>query len=310
MQHMLLDLAPEKPEIRRRTEAIRAEFESLIPKVTSDVSDDQPVPIQQTNKDIQLPLWSNSYRGVPNSVLRSALFPAIQGKGRKYLKRVHLKTHQGIEIHFTGMQLDQSDLDVWEHSLHLARQHPLGTECHFSARSFLKDIRRSTGKRDYEWLKDSFGRLAGAVVDITHGDLTYFGTLINGGLHHKTENYYWLSLNPNMVTLYAAGYWTAINWEQRQDLRRKPLALWLHGYYASHANPYPLKVATLRDLSGSSTHELRRFKQNLSNALDALKNAGAITSWHINNNLVHVRTTTRAIKSATPPPLNSRAPKP
>lgn len=286
-------------ELESNPHPLKEEFESLIPSLT-------PTQTVQTQA-VQLPLWSNNYRGVPNSVLRSALFPAIQGKGRKYLKRVHLKTHQGIDIHFTGMQLDQSDLDVWEHSLHLARQHPLGTNCHFSARAFLLDIRRSTGKRDYEWLKDAFGRLAGAVVDITHGDLTYFGTLINSGLHRKTqsESHYWLSLNPDIVTLYSSGYWTAINWEQRQELRRKPLALWLHGYYASHTNPYPLKVSTLRDLSGSSTNELRRFKQNLSNALEAVRNTGAIIRWNIKKNLVYVQTPDRPNRTVAPPLLKS-----
>ena len=282
----------------RRTQALKAEFEALVPSTRKT-----PVPTKPTNDTFQLPLWSDNHRGVPNSVLRSALFPAIQGKDRKYLKDVQLNTQQGIEIRFTGMQLDQSDLDVWEHALHLARHHPLGTECQFSARSFLKHIHRSIGHRDHKWLKETLQRLATALVDITHGDLAYFGTLIQGGFRHKGQNYYWLQLNPKIVQLYTAGYWTAINWEQRQELRRKPLALWLHGYYASHFDPYPLKVETIRNLSGSSTRQLRAFKQKLTTALDVLQKTGAITDWHITNNLVHVKTPPRKNASAAQPPL-------
>ena len=61
-------------------------------------------------------------RGVPNSVLRGALFAAVQGKNRVAMKAELLAVQKGMEIRFTGWQLDQSDLDVWEQALHLALQ--------------------------------------------------------------------------------------------------------------------------------------------------------------------------------------------
>ena len=56
---------------------------------------------------VQLPLWPKVKRAVPS-------FAAIQGRGRRYMKGELLAAQRGIEIRFTGMQLDQSDLDVWE----------------------------------------------------------------------------------------------------------------------------------------------------------------------------------------------------
>jgi hypothetical protein len=94
---------------------------------------------------IRLPLWPESARGAPNDILRSALFAAIQGKGRAFLKQRLIVAYDGNQIKYTGEQLDQSDLDVWEHVLHLARQHPLGTVCQFKGGAFLKAIGRSTG---------------------------------------------------------------------------------------------------------------------------------------------------------------------
>jgi hypothetical protein len=79
----------------------------------------------------------------------------------------------------------------------------------------------------------------------------------------------------------AAAGWTAIDWQQRQELRGKPLALWLHGYYATHAKPLPVKVETLRNLSGSKTAALFKFRQQLRKALGELKAIGAIASWQI-----------------------------
>jgi hypothetical protein len=91
---------------------------------------------------------------------------------------------------------------------------------------------------------------------------------------------YRVCVDPDMAKLYAAG-WTAIDWRRRQELRGKPLALWLHGYYSSHAKPLPVKVGTLRNLSGSKTAALFKFRQQLRKALDELKAIGAIASWQI-----------------------------
>src|SRR5207244_9741357 len=84
----------------------------------------------------QLPLWPEPARGVPNDVLRSALFAAIQGKEREFIKHRLIAAYEGNRIEYTGEQLEQSDLDVWEQVLHLARQNPLGTVCHFKGGAF------------------------------------------------------------------------------------------------------------------------------------------------------------------------------
>ena len=80
--------------------------------------------------------------------------------------------------------------------------------------------------------------------------MAYFGPLIEGGLRDEVTGLYILKLNPDLVKLYGAGMWTAIDWEQRQALRRKPLVLWVHGFYSSHADPYPMKIEKLMQLSG------------------------------------------------------------
>ena len=38
-----------------------------------------------------------------------------------------------------------------------------------------------------------------------------------------------LEINPKLAKFYGPTQWTQIDWEQRQRLRGKPLALWLHG---------------------------------------------------------------------------------
>ena len=241
-------------------------------------------------KVIQLPLWSEPKRGAPNVVLRGALFAAIQGKGRAAMLRKELIAAQrGITIRYTGWQLDQSDLDVWEQALHLARTQALGTQCRFTEKGFLKALGRQTGKSDREWLRSAFARLTATAVEISDGHRTYGGSLLEFYRDEDTGRTV-LEINPKLAALYGRTQWTQIDWEQRQWLRGKPLALWLHGFYASHAAPHPLSVAYLHKLSGSQTKQLWKFKQNLTQALRYLEAAGAIRGFTIKDDLVHVWT--------------------
>lgn len=243
----------------------------------------QPEPLPRRAQVIQLPLWPEPARGTPNSFLRSALFAAIQGKTRRALKGELLGAQKGYSVKFTGWQLDQSDLDVWEQAIHLARMHPLGTECTFRANAFLKAIGRSNGKKDYTWLNDSFTRLVACAVEIRNGKKVFTGGLLDWVMRDEETGIYRLGLNEKTILLYGAADWTALEWSQREALKGKPLALWLHGFYATHAQAYPMKVETLQELSGSGNKEKRLFKRRLKEALNLLVAIGCIISWKIND---------------------------
>ena len=95
----------------KRSESIENKLESLRKSVAH----------REKNAVVQLPLWPEPKRGAPNSFIRSALFAAIQSKDRQFLKEAVLASQDGITIKYTGEQLNQSDLDVWETIVHLAR---------------------------------------------------------------------------------------------------------------------------------------------------------------------------------------------
>ena len=239
-------------------------------------------------KVIQLPLWPEAKRGAPNAVLRGALFAAVQGKGRIAMERVILAAQDGITIRYTGWQLTQSDLDVWEQALHLARTQALGTECHFIEKGFLQGLGRQSGKSGRDWLRSAFARLTATAVEISDGRRTYGGNLLEFYREEDTGRTV-LEINPKLAPFFGRSQWTQIDWEQRQRLRGKPLALWLHGFYATHAAPHALTVEYLHKLSGSQTKQLRYFKKNLTQALRDLQAAGAIKAFKIQDDLVHVR---------------------
>jgi len=237
---------------------------------------------------IQLPLWPEPKRGAPNAVLRGALFAAVH-KDRRYMDRELLAAQRGITIRFTGKQLDQADLDVWEQALHLARTQVLGTRCRFTEKGFLKALGRQSGKGGRDWLRSAFARLGASLVEISDGRRTYGGSLLEFYRDEDTGRTV-LEINPKLAPFFGPTRWTQIDWEQRQRLRGKPLAVWLHGFYASHTAPHALTVEYLHKLSGSQTKQLKHFKQNLAQALRDLEITGAIRGFTIQDDRAHVQT--------------------
>lgn len=237
----------------------------------------QAVAEQKQEVQPQLPMWGERIRGVPNSVLRSALFTATKRGKRQYFEGVQIASVDGVTVVFTGPRLDQADLDVWEQCLHLARTEGLGNTIQFTAYGFLKAIGRDTGKAQREWLKGAFRRLRTSDVELSDGKRTFFGTLISHGQKNEETEKYELVLNPKIASLYNDDGWTGQDWEQRKKLMGKPLALWLHGFYSSHAKPYDYKIDTLYKLCGSEAKEMKEFKRTLSESLPHLCEA---TGWN------------------------------
>jgi hypothetical protein len=244
---------------------------------------------REASQTIQLPLWPEPKRGTPNSFIRSALFAAIQSKDRVFLKEATLASQQGIAVKFTGEQLNQEDLTVWETLAHLARQHPLGQICEFSAHSLLKSLGMHTGLSQHKQLHSTIIRLTACAVQITHEGKTYFGPLVKSGLKDELTSHYRIELNRELIRLFGDNQWTALDWQQRQQLRGKHLSQALHAFYSSHKQPFPVKLDTLRGYVGSKNQQRAGFKSKLRIALDELVEIGFLRDYEIVDDILSVR---------------------
>lgn len=244
---------------------------------------------REKNAVVQLPLWPEPKRGAPNSFIRSALFAAIQSKDRQYMKEALLASQDGIVIKYTGEQLNQSDLDVWETIVHLAREQPLGTFCSFTAHGLLKALGLPTGNSQHKQLHSTIIRLTACAVEVTHEGKTYFGPLIKSGAKDDMTRHYGVELNKGIIRLFGENQWTALDWQQRQNLRGQPLAQALHAFYSSHKQPFAVKLETLKAYTGSRNKQAASFKRQLKIALQELVDVGFLASFELDDNLVHVR---------------------
>lgn len=249
---------------------------------------------------VQLAFWADTRRGAPNAVLRAAMFCAGKPTNeRKIFKEYTLEVLGPYTITYTGPQLYQSDLDVCLELWHRCRLRPLGTETEFQVGSFLKSLKRSTGKSDYTALVSTFRVLAATTIEVARRDEKgrlrgYIGHLVDSLAYDEATGRWHVSLNPKIAGLFAPTEHTWLQASARLELGRGYLAKWLHGYFSSHERPHPISVQRLRDLSGSTAGRLRKFRENLRVALAEVARVetaeGRRFEWRLDDeDLVHVR---------------------
>ena len=267
----------------------------------------QPVPA----KVVQLPLWPEAVRGVPNGILRSALFGAIARGKRRYIDGEQLASVEGVQVIYTGQRLDQGDLDVWESVLHAVRAQALGSQCRITSYGLLKLMGKTDTGKNRQTLHKRLTRLRASAVEIRQGQYLYIGGLLAGAAKDEHTQEWVIEVDAKLRPLYARDQFTQIDWDIRHALDGKPLAQWLHGFYASHARPFPVRAETLLELSGSENDEARSSRQKLRKALDAVaeacKASGERFSYQLEGDLVHVaRTPSRSQQNH----LNKKSAKP
>lgn len=277
---------PAKPQdpfelARRRGEEMRA-------RIAKREAQEQEEPAQE----IQLPLWPEPVRAVPNGFLRSALFGAIAKGKRRYIDGEQLAALDGIEIRYTGQRLDQGDLDVWESVLHAVRLQELGSQCRLTSYALLKLMGKTDTGKNRATLNKRITRLVASALRVKQGRYSYIGSLIAGAAKDEETQEWVIELDAKLRPLFAADQFTQVEWAVRHELNGKPLAQWLHGFYASHAKPFPLKVETLHRLCGSEAQTMRFFAADLRKNLEAVTEANAMHgegfSYEIHGDLVYV----------------------
>jgi len=251
--------------------------------------------IMQIPYPLTLPQWPENKRALPNGMLRSALFGAIRKGRRRYLDREPITAIEGVQITYTGIRLDQNDLDVYESVLHALRAQEMGKPYKITTYSLLKTMGKKDtgGKGNRKTLEDSLSRLRANAVILKQGQYTYIGGLLDWAIKDEKTKQWIISLNPTLRFLYEPNQFTWIDWEVRKQLSGQSLAQWLHCFYASHAEPYPIKIESLLELAGSENANPRSSHQKLKKALDAVVEAfkaiGQMFSYDIKDNTVYVK---------------------
>lgn len=247
----------------------------------------------------QLPLWPEDRRAIPNLFVRSALFNARNKNiPRHYLKdaEIYVIGDHG-SITYTGEELRQDDETVWLQLIQVAKELPLGSSVEFIPYEFCKALGWSISGRSYIRLRQILTRLQATSLKAYSSQL---GKGVSLSMLPRFEWYdhasntslkkYKVTIAEELLQLFSDNRYTRLEWEQRLSLPTG-VATWLHGYFASHKENFPIRLDTIRQGSGIETSNVKHLKQVIETALKQLLAAGFINSYTLAEGRIHVSRT-------------------
>jgi len=267
--------------LKKRAELAQKKAPSTAKKTT---------PEPPKNPELELvPHWVDAVRAVPNAFLRSAVFGAVKPGARAQLNNTLMTAIEGLEVRCTGERLDQADLDAWLTVVHMCRGK---SSVRTTGYQLLKALGLPDSGKNRETLEKRLLRLARHTVEVKQGTRLYVGHLFSGAGRDSATNEWVIDTNPRITAMLDGNNFTLVGWSVRHSLAGQQLAQWLHGFYSSHAEPFPMRIDTLHALSGSQATVMSDFAKTLRKALEAVKQAFKEQSqpfdFSIENGLVSV----------------------
>ncbi len=243
---------------------------------------------------LQLPLWKDEFRCFPNEICRSSLFNARNRKQkREYLKQAEIAVVGDGRIQYTGEELRQDDGTIWFQLLQVAKEHPLGQTVEFTPYAMCKAIRWPMCKGSYERLRASLSRMQATSLSIYSArlkegvSLSMIPVFAWRDENEQALKKYRVQIAPQLMHLFRDVHYTQVEWSQRLALPAG-IATWLHSYFSSHRQPYPIKLETIKKGAGITTRSPSRVRQLITGALADLVDVRFLESWGIVGELVHV----------------------
>lgn len=243
--------------------------------------------------------WREGVRVAPNLLLRTALWNIRNSHdGRARLSGELLPaTDRTIRVVQNGPELRQADLRSFLQVLHIARGRDLGDWMEFNPNQFIQETRLATSRvngNHKQRLLESLARLSETEItvrftrleaDVTLPLLAGFDPQIRADVQQSAP---WrVALDPKMALFFGDDSCTFLDWGRHLQLPTG-LPSWLHGYLASHSEPWPIKMTTLLRASGSRTASPSKFSQLLRIAIEDLKRTRFLIYGEVRSGVLYV----------------------
>lgn len=235
---------------------------------------------QLEEKGGQLPLFpEEDTSALPNYIARTPLFAPIQPGRRKMHDNAVLASPEGVEIRFSGKQLDMADQDVFMLALKWAQGVDLNEPVRCDRADFLRELgwKPSTktgafGKSAYEWLDQTFQRLTTGTIHIKTKRYKAHLSLVSDWTQDDDTGEWEFTIGGKIRTLFHNKEYAFIDLAKRQQIaHRVDLAKWLQSYAATHEpGVHRVSVENLKQWCGYSS-PTRKFREALAEALAELE---------------------------------------
>jgi len=255
---------------------------------------------KQQIKENQLSLfdiapWPDTMRALPNDYARSALFTtrnkrvpreALQGKEIFHVNKEVAITYTGVELRAEDDEL------VWQQILEYAKRSPLGDPISFTFYELCQDLDWSINSRYYAKAEECLTRLQASAMQFSSKRIGRLESLslirrfrvLNRGTRNSRCQ---VEIDEEMVVLFAGDHYSKFIWEKYRKLT--PTARRMFDYFASHQEPFPMKLETFRLMCGSQSARLKKWREQVSEACEELQKSGLVEHAWVNNDLVHCK---------------------
>ena len=244
---------------------------------------------------MQLDIWPNDMRAIPNDYARSALF-MVRGRGQERATMqgaVLFHVDKAVTVTYTGIELRaEDDQLVWQQIIHYARELPLGEPVTFSTGQILADIGWKNNGAYYQKVRDCIERLKANSVRVSNVRLGRgVGVSLIARYEFDKETasgssgaLYTVWIDPDLMVFFAGQNYTRVAWVGYREL--SPVARRLHDYIASHKAPYPLPLQTFHLMCGSRCSSERKWTQMVKKACLEVQGAGLVKSAWVDSGRV------------------------
>lgn len=240
--------------------------------------------------NFKLPECGGNSVAVPHSILRSAIFSPIQSRDRVFLHKAYIWAQSGYDITYTGEQLNQDDLRVWETILFMTKRKYFGTRFTLSAYEILKQMNKTLNKSTYKALSECMVRLTNHRITIAHEkkQTEYVGGLISSINIKSKITQFTFSLDADMYELWNINDWTRIDLKFLDNIKRKPFTEKLYGFIVSHKTVIDLSYSYYQDLTTNQHLPCAKFKQKMKKSLTELLEYRFLRSFELADDVVKI----------------------
>lgn len=288
---------PPKNQLAKAIKPTDAQFDEHIQKIkdrTAAVQIQQKSKIDERRLQDSFEFWDDNNRGVPNPLIRGGIFGVGTNEVRKFLSKHKIPSLSNYSITYTGQDLQQDDLTIWLALINLARNQPMSDAIYFTGYSLIKDIGWRMHSDSYKRARESIDRLKVTAIEISTVDQTkgYAGSLIRDYSWDEKDDRgktrWMVRFEPRVSILFMNDTTTLLEWQVRKQIgTRATTAQWLHAYYSSHRDPYPITIDKIYELCRSND-DIASFKHTLIRALNKLIEVGFLSKFEIQGRTVHV----------------------
>lgn len=219
-----------------------------------------------------LPEIFEDKRAIPNSFLRGALFGMVRKGRRSLVENKPIFTMSQYEVAFSGSEMDQNDLELWDTLIYLARTRNVESELRITLYDLCQQMRLTYNQERTKKIVERAIRLKFGTVIIKTGAKLFAGSLINNVyIDTDGDGKLVVEYNKKLTPLFAEDF-TYISADIRHLLGDNQLARWLYNFYESHEKPIPFAIDFIKKLCRSE-NELKDFKYKLKISLEQVKKA-------------------------------------